>query len=125
MKIIAVPNKKIFPEKTPKHFGFLSITVSCFFTFFHFPFFFFMFSVSSFFSPSFLFYSFILHFSFHNVVIGGTSQLGNWNINSDEEDKKRIIKDCARLIPSLEASLVFFLIFLSIICGSQGQYPTS
>lgn len=40
--------------------------------------------------------------TFHNVVMGGTSQLGNWNLNTAEHDKKRILEDCARLVPSLK-----------------------
>lgn len=40
--------------------------------------------------------------TFHNVVMGGTSQLGNWNCETSEHDKKRIIDDCVNFVPSLK-----------------------
>ncbi|EDV20880.1 uncharacterized protein TRIADDRAFT_60527 [Trichoplax adhaerens] len=37
-----------------------------------------------------------------SVVLGGTYQVGNWNMNIDKNDSKQILEDCCKLIPSLK-----------------------
>lgn len=40
------------------------------------------------------------------VVLGGTSQIGNWSTDVTESDRKRILDGCSRLIPSLREAEV-------------------
>ena len=37
-----------------------------------------------------------------SVVLGGTFQLNNWNSNVDDEDTKKILRICSKVLPSLK-----------------------
>lgn len=38
------------------------------------------------------------------VTIGGTGQLDNWNTETDEEDKQRILEDVCKVVPSIRTA---------------------
>ncbi|XP_077867253.1 D-amino-acid oxidase-like [Saccoglossus kowalevskii] len=38
----------------------------------------------------------------NNVLLGGTTQVGNWNLKIDENDKKKIWEGCCKMYPSLK-----------------------
>ncbi|XP_060078159.1 D-amino-acid oxidase-like [Ylistrum balloti] len=40
----------------------------------------------------------------YDVTLGGTGQLNDWNIDMDEKDKQRILKDVCKLVPSLRTA---------------------
>ena len=45
------------------------------------------------------------------VVLGGTSQAGDWSTDIYESDTKRILDGCSRLLPSLRVSWDFIKIW--------------
>lgn len=49
------------------------------------------------------------------MVLGGTSQIGNWSTDVTASDRKRILDGCSRLIPSLQVNGMTELLFCTLI----------
>lgn len=44
----------------------------------------------------------LYNFSMDNVVLGGTKQINDYNLNVSESDTRRIIKGCYNISPTLK-----------------------